>query len=1087
MNKKLQKKCLFILAFIGLLSVDVNAQHTFSAGLGDWGLYNNNDGNQTISHNATGGFTKDGSLDVDRNDGITGANNGNNAGIRYNGAAFDGASFKYIKLRYRNETTATAFRVLGYGSGNVEFNSGNTNSSFVNNQTSTEVYKTVYLDMSGVVAWTGNTALTGFSLLGRAGTPNTEGTKVISFDQIDFLTALPTNDTTDPVFSSGTTATAIDENSGAGQVIYTALATDDVAVLYYALSGTDAAAFTINPGTGAVTLTADPNFESKASYSFIVTAYDEKSGNADVVNFASRTVTLAINDVAEGGDTTPPVMTSGATATVINENSGAGQVVYTAVATDQVGVTGYTLTGTDAGHFTINSVNGQVTLAANPDFEVKASYSFTVRASDAAGNLSVPLVVSLAINNVYEDVLYTFDSNLQGWTVGGGTGSFSAALSYSSGSAIVSPIESPTVSGTTNTKFAIMYAPTNNNVGINTAPYTHIKVTLKNETSGTKLRVRVDPLSDNTWSQLDFDITANDTEFKSYTFVLSNTVWTGSAADVAIAVHSGTEANLDPWTSNSKISYDSIEFTKAEAATQDGTWEDSSTWGGNAPSVNDAKTIDFDTTINSNIISNGPISITSGKTLTINSGFSLTLNSDLVTNGGLTLEPGAQLIVNGEATGWVKYKRTLTAVDDSAASNLEGWFTVSPPVSLSAGLDNVWADNATLVTSSDTFKRGIASYTENDNSYSYLLADDSNASTFTAGQGYIVKRNGDGTILFNGALNIDNAGVDVAVTKAAGADKGFNLLGNPYTSSVDIATFIADNTSSLALQQVWIWTDNGNTFNAKTSSYKLAPGQAFFVKVNANATLNFSEANQSIDNGDLFGQKSAETKLKLTINNGKTHRYAEVYYLDNASQGYDAGNEGEVFNGMPDSFSLYTHLLSNNEGKNYQIQSLPNSDLEAMVVPVGVKVAENSEITFKLEASNIPSGLKVFLEDRQLGVFTQLDVENAEYKVAVTTAANGVGRFYLHTAAKSALSTDDVVALQGVSIFKSNNTTLKIAGLQQGKAAVSLFNIQGKQILTAAFEVNGVKEISLPKLATGVYVVQLTTEAGKLSRKIILE
>jgi len=32
-----------------------------------------------------------------------------------------------------------------------------------------------------------------------------------------------------------------------------------------------------------------------------------------------------------------------------------------------------------------------------------------------------------------------------------------------------------------------------------------------------------------------------------------------------------------------------------------------------------------------------------------------------------------------------------------------------------------------------------------------------------------------------------------------------------------------------------------------------------------------------------------------------------------------------------------------------------------------------------------------------------------------------------------------------------------------------------------------VQEITLPKLATGIYVIQLTTEAGKLDKKIILE
>ena len=55
-----------------------------------------------------------------------------------------------------------------------------------------------------------------------------------------------------PAFTSGTVAAAIDENSGAGQVVYTAVASDPASdggpsnPLSYGLSGTDAGAFSID-------------------------------------------------------------------------------------------------------------------------------------------------------------------------------------------------------------------------------------------------------------------------------------------------------------------------------------------------------------------------------------------------------------------------------------------------------------------------------------------------------------------------------------------------------------------------------------------------------------------------------------------------------------------------------------------------------------------------------------------------------------------------------------------------------------------------------------------------------------------------
>ncbi|WP_032618226.1 cadherin repeat domain-containing protein, partial [Leclercia adecarboxylata] len=84
-------------------------------------------------------------------------------------------------------------------------------------------------------------------------------------------------------------------------------------------AGSDAG-LTIDPISGAVTLTGNPDFENKASYSFTVVATDAAG------NHSSQAVTLGINNL----DEVAPTITSGTTATAINENSGAGQVIYTA-------------------------------------------------------------------------------------------------------------------------------------------------------------------------------------------------------------------------------------------------------------------------------------------------------------------------------------------------------------------------------------------------------------------------------------------------------------------------------------------------------------------------------------------------------------------------------------------------------------------------------------------------------------------------------------------------------------------------------------------------------------------------------------
>src|SRR5436190_508622 len=152
-----------------------------------------------------------------------------------------------------------------------------------------------------------------------------------------------------PTFSSGTVATAINENSGAGQMVYDANASDPAAdggpsnPLTYTLGGADVARSEERRVGEEGTLRGKPNYEGQSSYSFDVTATDT-AGNA-----TTQTVSLAINNL----DEVAPTFSAGTVATAINENSGAGQMVYDANASDPAADGGpsnpltYTLGGAD--------------------------------------------------------------------------------------------------------------------------------------------------------------------------------------------------------------------------------------------------------------------------------------------------------------------------------------------------------------------------------------------------------------------------------------------------------------------------------------------------------------------------------------------------------------------------------------------------------------------------------------------------------------------------------------------------------------------------------------------------------------------
>ena len=108
----------------------------------------------------------------------------------------------------------------------------------------------------------------------------------------------------------------------------------------------------------------------------------------------------ASNFIVSGAPNNLPVITSGSSASIA-ENSAVSLVVYQTVATDPNGdAVSYSLTGEDAGRFTIDA-SGAVRLVSPADFETKKSYSFTVVASDSAPNDSLKQV-TLTITDVGE-------------------------------------------------------------------------------------------------------------------------------------------------------------------------------------------------------------------------------------------------------------------------------------------------------------------------------------------------------------------------------------------------------------------------------------------------------------------------------------------------------------------------------------------------------------------------------------------------------------------------------------------------------------------------------------------------------------
>ena len=464
---------------------------------------------------------------------------------------------------------------------------------------------------------------------------------------------------------------------------------------------------------------------------------------------------------------------------------------------------------------------------------------------------------------------------------------------------------------------------------------------------------------------------------------------------------------------------------------------------------------------------------------------------------------------NGKNMGTLIFGGTYTGGNTSAKIRLPNnnkWHLISPPLK-QATIDNFVSDATTIVTNASS-KYSLATYNDANAAglkYTYFSNPLPNTTDkLEKGQGYatLLNNTGDPTkpdMQFKGKFN----DADVFSPDLVYGGNGFVLLGNPFTAYVYANTnadatknILTVNTGKLSEETIWLWdstADSGNgafvTKNQSSAAYHLSPGQGFFVKVKSTVTGKFrtNEDMQTHTKIDGFLRSSNNRfEIDLSVSSNNHSKKTSIKYIDNTSTSFDNGYDSSIFGGYSSEFDVFTGLISGDSEKKLAIQSLPNSDYDNMIIPVGVRAKANTEITFRADAINVPNGYNIYLEDRSSNTFTRLDELNSEYKVSLNDALVGFGRFYLYTT-QSVLNIDENLKLEGVSIYKTNASTLRIAGLSQGNASISLFNLLGKKVMNSSFEANGIKDISLPKLAPGVYFAKLQTAKGKVSKKIILE
>ena len=200
-----------------------------------------------------------------------------------------------------------------------------------------------------------------------------------------------------PVVTGMTTFANWQENDGSAIETYTAADPEGDTNISWSLGGTDRGDFTITGGV--LNFASTPDYERPADsgrdnhYDVTIHATDSNSKRGELH------VDVIVKNVDE-----PPVLTGPDSIDDFPENASTSRQVarYTATDPERATVT-LSLAGADRDDFTL-ARNGVLTLNESPDYEVKSSYSVTVRAEAGihTGNSATLKRVTVNLQNVEE-------------------------------------------------------------------------------------------------------------------------------------------------------------------------------------------------------------------------------------------------------------------------------------------------------------------------------------------------------------------------------------------------------------------------------------------------------------------------------------------------------------------------------------------------------------------------------------------------------------------------------------------------------------------------------------------------------------
>jgi hypothetical protein len=504
-----------------------------------------------------------------------------------------------------------------------------------------------------------------------------------------------------------------------------------------------------------------------------------------------------------------------------------------------------------------------------------------------------------------------------------------------------------------------------------------------------------------------------------------------------------------------------------------------------------SKTLSTNSTKGSNYTVSGVLTIASGD-LTVPTGKKLTIGS-IVNNGILTLENNANLIQTGVTDLNTGSGNTIVKRNSNDLYRLD-YTSWSSPVSGTQTLEQF---------SPLTSQSPNRFYTYDTASNQYDNTNNPTTATFDQAAGYLIRMPNDASAVtptayageFTGVLN--NGTISKAISDSG---SGYNMIGNPYASTISADAFMIDNTASIeSIMYFWRRTNlasgsayatytplGGTGTNPSESGVILTPngsiqiGQGFFVKAKTGATsVSFTNAMRETmpTSTQFFRTKKADQldRVWLNLTNASgAFSQALVGYSTNATLGVD-GYDGPYFNDSP------TALTSDINGEEYTIQGRPAFDVTD-VVPLNFKTDAAGDYTIAIDHADgvFAAGQDIYLVDNVKSLETNLKTDAYTF-----TATNGTANSRFSLKYQKTLKVDASTFNENCVTVYRNGGTLYINSGGSAINTIKVFDMQGR-LIAEQKNVNANATAIKNLKANQVFVVQVISgDSIVVNKKVV--